>query len=217
LHRLRERCISDRTGLSNRIRGLLAEYGLSFPKGMNVLRRTLPALLEAGENDLSDFFRTLLAQSYEQLLELDQHIDFYTEALTRQSNQNDACQRLQTIPGFGKIGSSAFYSAVGDGRAYQRGRDVSASLGLVPKQHSSGGKAVLLGISKRGDAYLRSLLVHGARSVVIQAARKDDHLSRWINKIRATRGINKATVALANKMARIGWAILAHNTVYQLT
>jgi transposase len=104
---------------------------------------------------------------------------------------------------------------VGDGAAYRRGRDVSAAVGLVPRQHSRGGKDTLLGISKRGDRYLRSLLVHGARSVVRQAAGKDDRLSRWINKIKAQRGHNKAVVALANKLARIGWAVLAHNTTYQ--
>ncbi len=107
-----------------------------------------------------------------------------------------------------------FYCEVGDGLSYHRGRDVSASLGLVPRQHSSGGKDKLLGISKRGDRYLRSLLVHGARAVVIQAAHKTDPLSQWINRIRANRGYNRATVALANKMARIGWAVLRHTTVY---
>ncbi len=135
--------------------------------------------------------------------------------MVQESQQSDACQRLQTIPGYGPIVASVFHSVVGTGEAYRRGRDVSASLGLVPKQHSSGGKEVLLGISKRGDRYLRSLLVHGARSVVIQAAKKDDRLSRWINKVRAERGYNKATVALVNKMARMGWAILAHKSVYQ--
>jgi transposase len=215
LHRLRERCIGDRTALCNQLRGLLAEYGLIFPKGVNVLRRRLPALLEDGDNGLSDFFRALLAEGYQQLQELDRHIDFYTQQSAQYSQRSDACQRLQTIPGFGPIVSGVFHSVVGDARAYRRGRDVSASLGLVPKQHSSGGKEVLLGISKRGDRYLRSLLVHGARSVVIQAARKDDRLSRWINKVRAARGFNKATVALANKMARMGWVILAHNTVYR--
>ena len=104
---------------------------------------------------------------------------------------------------------------MGDGKAYHRGRDVSASIGLVPRQNSSGGKDTLLGISKRGDRYLRSLLVHGARAVVSRAKHKDDPLSRWINKIRAARGMNKATVALANKMARMGWAVLAHNTTYK--
>jgi transposase len=139
----------------------------------------------------------------------------YTAEVERHSRQDDACQRLQTIPGFGPVVASVFHSAVGDGQAYRRGRDVSATLGLVPRQHSSGGKSVLLGISKRGDRYLRSLLVHGARAVVRQAEHKDDRLSRWINGIRAQRGYNKASVALANKLARIGWAVLAKHSVYQ--
>lgn len=215
LHRLRERRLADRTALCNQLRGLLAEYGLILPKGINVLRRHLPELLEDGGNGLSDLFRRLLAQSYQQLQELDRHIDFYAQEVERQSQQNDACQRLQTIPGYGPIVASVFHSVVGNGEAYRRGRDVSASLGLVPRQHSSGGKDHLLGISKRGDRYLRSLLVHGARSVVIQAAKKDDPLSRWINRVKAERGFNKAVVALANKLARIGWALLANKTVYQ--
>ena len=217
LHRLRERRIADRTALCNQLRGLLAEYGLIFPIGINVLRQRLPALLEDGENGLSDLFRRLLAQSYQQIKELDGHIDHYTREMGRQSQQNEACRRLQTIPGYGPIVAGVFHSTVGNGEAYRRGRDVSASLGLVPRQHSSGGKEVLLGISKRGDRYLRSLLVHGARSVVIRAAKKDDRLSRWINKVKAKRGFNKAVVALANKMARIGWAVLVNKTTYQAT
>ena len=216
LHRLRERRLGDRTALCNQLRGLLAEYGLVFPKGVTTLRRRLPELLEDGENGLSELFRQLLAQGYQQLQELDGHIDFYTRELVHQSQQDDACQRLQTIPGFGPIVSSVFHSVVGHGEAYRRGRDVSASVGLVPRQHSSGGKEVLLGISKRGDRYLRSLLIHGARSVVIQAKAKDDRLSRWINRLVSARGFNKAVVALANKMARIGWVILAKKTTYQM-
>jgi len=215
LHRLRERCLGDRTALCNQLRGLLAEYGLIFPKGVNTLRRRLLEMLEDGENGLSDLFRRLLAQGYRQLRELDEHIDGYTRELERQSRQDDACQRLQTAPGFGPIVASVFHSVVGNGEAYRRGRDVSASLGLVPRQHSSGGKEVLLGISKRGDRYLRSLLIHGARSVVIQAKTKDDRLSRWINRVVSARGFNKEVVALANKMARIGWVILAKKTTYQ--
>jgi len=215
LHRLRERRLRDRTALCNQLRGLLGEYGIVFPRGVNVLRRQLPEVMEEAENGLSDFFRRLLSQSYQQLVELDAHIEAYTETIEVHSQRDDACQRLRTIPGYGPIISSAFYSTVGHGEAYRRGRDVSASLGLVPKQHSSGGKEVLLGISKRGDRYLRSLLIHGARAVAIQAANKTDALSVWINKIRAARGFNKAVVALANKLARMGWAILANNTVYQ--
>lgn len=216
LHRLREKRLQERTALCNQLRGLLAEYGLILPQGVNILRRRLPELLEDGENGLSDLFRRLLAQSYQQLQELDGYIDFYTQEMKRQSQQDEACQRLQTIPGYGPIVASVFHSVVGNGEAYRRGRDVSASLGLVPRQHSSGGKEVLLGISKRGDRYLRSLLVHGARSVVIQATKKDDRLSRWINKVKAERGFNKAVVALANKMARIGWAVLVNKNVYQI-
>ncbi len=215
LHRLREARLGERTKLSNQIRGLLAEYGIVLPQGVNVVRKRIPEILEDGSNGLSDFFRRLLAHTYQQLQEADEHIDFYTEELNRHSQQDEAVARLQTVPGFGPIVASVFHSAVGDGKAFRRGRDVSASLGLVPKQHSTGGKPLLLGISKRGDRYLRSLLVHGARAVVRVAANKDDPLSRWINRIKAQRGFNKAAVALANKLARIGWAILRNNTVYQ--
>jgi transposase len=215
LHRLRAQCVASRTALGNQLRGLLAEHGIVLPRGIGNVRRRLPALLEDAENGLSELFRRLLAQGYQQLSELDSHIEAYTAELNRHSQQDDACRRLQTIPGYGPIVASVFHSMVGDGQAYRRGRDVSAALGLVPRQHSSGGKSVLLGISKRGDRYLRSLLVHGARAVVRQAAHKDDRLSRWINKIRAKRGYNKASVALANKLARIGWAVLAKHSVYQ--
>lgn len=215
IHRLRSRCLRERTALCNQIRGLVGEYGLILPKGVNGVRKRVPELLEDAENGLSDLFRRLLSQRYRQLQELDEHIDFYTGEVERHNRQSEACQRLQTAPGFGTVIASAFYSAIGNGEAFRRGRDVSASLGIVPRQHSSGGKEQLLGISKRGDPYLRSLLIHGARSVVTWAAQKDDKLSRWINKIRAGRGFNKAVVAMANKMARIGWAILANKSVYQ--
>ena len=203
------------TALCNQIRGLLAEYGIALTQGVSVLRKRLPELLEDAENGLSDFFRPLLADCYQQLQEIDLHIDFYTQVLKQHAKQNEAIRRLQKIPGFGPVVASVFRAFVGDGQAYKTGRDVSAALGLVPKQHSTGGKTLLLGISKRGDRYLRSLLVHGARSVVRLAANKDDALSRWINKIKTGRGFNKACVALANKMARIGWAILHHNSVYR--
>lgn len=215
LHRLRQQCVTARTALSNQLRGLLSEYGVVLPRGLSSLRRRLPGLLEDAEQGLSGVFRQLLAQGYRQLCELDGHIEAYTAQLLGQARQSPACQRLQTIPGFGPVVASVFHARVGDGRAYRRGRDVSAALGLVPRQYSSGGKAVLLGISKRGDRYLRSLLVHGARAVVSQADHKDDRLSRWIQRLKAQRGYNKATVALANKLARIGWAVLRHQRDYQ--
>lgn len=215
LHRVRSQCLRDRTALSNSTRGLLSEYGIVFAKGVWNLRRIIPELLEDAENGLSFRFRSLLARRYQQLVELDEHITFYTQELKTLSQQDDACRRLQTIPGFGPIVSSAFRSAIGDGRSFHRGRDASASLGLVPRQHSSGGKDNLLGISKRGDKYLRAQLVHGARAVVKQVANKNDPLSRWLHRIYKERGFNKAVVAMANKMARMGWAILRHKTTYQ--
>jgi transposase len=215
LHRLRAGRVAERTALANQLRGLLAEYGIVVPQGLAALRRALPEILEDAENGLSDFFRPLLQRGQQQLAELDAHLAYYDGVLKRQAQADAAVQRLQTIPGFGPIVASVFSSLVGDGQAYRRGRDVAAALGLVPAQHSSGGKAVLLGISKRGDGYLRSLLVHGARAVVRRAADKDDPLSVWINRLVAKRGINKATVALANKLARIGWAVLRRQTTYQ--
>ncbi len=215
LHRLREGQMKMRTALCNRLRGLLAEYGLVFAKGVNTMRKQLPRLAEDTENGLSELFRQLLAQGQRQLHELDEQITYYDHLIKTQSRANASCQRLEAIPGFGPIVASAFASYVGDGRGYRRARDVSASLGVVPRQHSSGGKEQLLGISKRGDRYLRCLLIHGARAAVHAAAKKDDQLSQWINRVRARCGMHKATVALANKMARIGWALLYNKTSYQ--
>lgn len=215
LHRLRRGCIDEQTALCNRLRGLLGEYGLVVPQGIAALRRAVPELLEDADNGLSDGFRRLVAQEYRRWQELASHIRDYTRELERQVREDADCRRLQTIPAFGPIVASVFHSVVGQGEAYRRGRDVSASLGLVPRQHSTGGKPVLGAISKRGDPYLRSLLIHGARSVVIRAKHKDDALSRWINRVRATRGFNKAVVALANKLARIGWAVLHYRREYR--
>jgi len=215
LHRLRARRIEERTALCNQMRGLLSEYGIVIPRNISALKQHLPRLLEDAENGLSDLFRRLLTEASSQLDELEAHIGFYDEEIKRFSRQHEACQRLQTIPGFGVIVSSVFYAQVGNGEAFRRGRDVSASLGLVPRQYSSGGKEVLLGISKRGDAYLRGLLIHGARAVVRHAHGKKDRLSRWVQHLVERRGHNKAVVALANKMARMGWAILAHETTYE--
>lgn len=214
LHRVRAQRIQERTALCNQLRALVAEYGLVMNKGVASVRRGIPRLLEDAENGLSEAFRVLLARGYEQLIEIEAHIDFYTQQVEAHSRQNAHVRRLQTLPGYGPIVASVFASVVGDGSAFKRGRDVSASLGLVPRQHSSGGKEVLLGISKRGDKYLRSLLIHGARSVVLHAKNKEDALSRWVNRLRERRGVNKAAVALANKLARMGWALLRHETTY---
>ncbi len=215
LVRLREGAINARTAAVNRLRGLLGEYGIVTGQGVNTLRRALPEILEDASNGLSGLFRRLLAQEQAHWRELDTQIEDLTQELRVLAQQDDRVVRLQTAPGFGPIVASVFASVIGDGSQHRRGRDAAASVGLVPRQHSTGGKTVLLGISKRGDRYLRSLLIHGARAVVRAAQKKDDPLSRWINRLRATRGVNKATVALANKLARIGWAILRHGTTYQ--
>ena len=216
LHRMRAARVAERTALCNQTRGLLAEYGVVVAQeGGGALRRRLPELLEDAENGLSDFFRPLLSRSYEQMCELDAHIEFYTRVLHEHARRDETVRRLQTVPGFGPVVASVFHAFVGDGGEFRRGRDVSAALGLVPKQHSSGGRTVLLGISKRGDRYLRSLLVHGARSVLQRAAQREDRLSRWATRLKATRGTHKATVALANKMARIGWVVVREHTVFR--
>lgn len=215
LHRLRRSAVADRTALSNQVRGLLAEFGIIFNQGLSTLRKHLPAILEDAENDLHPLLRDALALKYTQLCELDNLVEAFTSCIEQEAKQHPQIQRLQSIPGFGAIVSTAFYSVIGDGRAFKCGRDVSASLGIVPRQHSSGGKNNLMGISKRGDKYLRSLLIHGARAVVIHAHKKGDALSVWVTRLIERRGKNKATVALANKLARIAWAVVVHGETYQ--
>lgn len=215
LHRLRRGAVADRTGLVNQVRGLLAEFGIVFGQGISVLRKALPTLLADGDNGLHAAFRTALGLKYEQLRQLDKLVAELTETLEKEAAQHSEIQRLQSIPGFGAIVASTFFSVVGDGKSFAHGRDVSAALGIVPRQHSSGGKQTLLGISKRGDKYLRSLLVHGARAVVNHAHKKEDALSCWVTRLVERRGKNKATVALANKLARIAWAVTTSGQPYR--
>ena len=215
LHRLRQQRVKECTALDSQIRGLVGEYGISIPQGKAAFKRRIPEILEDADNGLSDRFRRLLREAWYQFQELEAHLQTYDQELARVVRESEACRRLQTIPGFGPVVASVFFSQIGHGEGYRRGRDVSAALGLVPRQHSTGGKDVLLGISKRGDSYLRGLLIHGARAVVAWAANKTDRLSRWVMSLVARRGHNKAVVALANKLARIGWAILAHKTTYE--
>lgn len=217
LHRLRDGVKRQRTQLCNQVRGLLAEHGIVMAKGVAQLRKAIPSLLEEGDNALSGRFRQLLQQAYRQLQELDEHISTYDQYLVQQVRENEVAQRLMSIPGYGPVVSSVFLNAVGDGSGFERGRDVSAYIGLVPRQHSSGDKPLLLGISKRGNRQLRTLLIHGARAVVRYAPQKDDALSRWVTNLVERRGKNKATVALANKLARIGWAVLTSGDVYKPT
>jgi len=214
LHVLRKKCERDRTANCNGIRGILAEQGIVIPQGISHVYKRLPELFDSHvDNGLSKLFKELLAHHYQKLLELKEHLDFYTQKI-KQLSQSDECQRLQSVPGIGPIVASAVYEYIGDGSGFKNGRAVSASIGLVPRQKSSGGKHNLLGISKRGDGYLRTLLIHGARAVIRVSAGKDTPLAKWIERLILTRGRNKAAVALANKLARVSWAILKNGSSY---
>jgi len=213
-HKARELAVRQRTALCNQIRGLIAEYGLILRQGVNTIRKQLPLLLADENKQLSGTFKTVLTQLNAQLEALDKSIEQFDKSIIGTVKNNAICQRLETIPGFGPMVSSAYFNEVGNGAHYRRGRDVSASLGLVPRQHSSGGKDTLLGISKRGNRYLRCLLIQGAKAVVSRAGTKDDRLSQWINHLVETRGHNRACVAYANKMARMAWAMTVSGEDY---
>ena len=215
VHKVRALAVRQRTALCNQIRGLLLEYGVSVKQGVSQLRKTVVSFATT-PNGLSEAFSALLGLLYQQLVLLDELINRYTNDIKAQAKHNDCCQRLQTIPGFGPLVASSYFNEVGNGRAYRRGRDVAASLGLVPRQHSTGGKERLLGISKKGNGYLRMLLIQGAKAVVFRAKHKTDKLSQWINRLVATKGHNKACVAYANKMARMAWAVTVSGEGYRV-
>lgn len=216
IHRLREQAIKWRTALANQTRGLLGEYGLVVAQGLGKLRRRLPELLEDAENELTPLAREHFAEVHAQLLSLDERVKTLTGRLERFATQSEACRRLLTIPGIGALTATAWVAMLGDGRQFNRGRQCAAYLGLTPKQHSSGGKVTLQGISKRGNRYLRTLLIHGARAAARTAdKRDDDRCARWAGVVEARRGANIATVALANKNARMAWALLAHGQDYR--
>jgi transposase len=214
LHRIRSGLVKDRTAHANRIRGLLGEYGLVMGLGLAQLRRRLPELLEDAENSLTIPARQLFSDLYEKLMALDQQVTAYGDKIQVLHRSSPVSQALATIPGIGPITATALLASLGDGKAFESARQVAAWLGLVPRQDSSGGKPKLLGISKRGDVYLRTLLIHGARAVVKTAAKKDDAQSHWINDLVKRRNANIAAVAVANKNARIVWALLTRTETY---
>ena len=214
-HVIRRSIANERVRLSNQLRGILAEYGISLPKGVATLRRELPFILEDAENDLPIELRTLLARQYERFRDIEEELAWYEQQIKLQVKQDEVCQRLNEVPGIGPVIASSLKSWMGDGRQFSRGRDASAALGLVPRQHSSGGKNVLLGITKRGDSHMRALVVHGARSILSRVEGKTDPLSKWAQKLKTNRGFNKAAVALANKLVRIAWVIIARGETYR--
>lgn len=214
IHRIRSEQVKQRTAKVNQIRGLLAEYGIVIGRRVEVLRHALPQILEEAENGLTADFRVLLEGLRHDLVRLDERVDDLDKKIKMLANHNPAAKRLQQIPGIGPMIATALICAIGDGKQFKRGRDMAAWLGLTPRQHSSGGKDRLLGISKRGDAYLRTLLIHGARSALKAADKKDDPRSRWLQNLCGRRNKNIAAVALANKNARIAWALLSKETDY---
>lgn len=214
MHRIREELVAQRTAKANQIRGLVGEYGIVAPVGIHQLRRALPCWLEDAENGLTYPFRQLLNDLAEDLRYLDDRIQKLDEQIRESVQRDSVAKRLMTLRGVGPLIASALAGALGDGKAFKKGRDFAASLGLTPKQHSTGGKDRLLGISKRGDSYLRKLLVHGARAVLRHATGKEDGLSRWLKGLASRKHTNVAVVALANKTARIAWALIYKNVDY---
>jgi transposase len=215
MHRAREGFVKARTAQANQIRGLLAEYGIVMAKGIGNIGRQLPDILEDAENGLPWAFRELLQRLDGHLKELDRQVGELDAQIQRWHRDNADSRKLAAIPGIGPITASALLASIGDAKAFEDGRQFAAWLGLVPRQHSTGGKQKLLGISKRGDGYLRKLLTHGARAVVRVAERKADKADGWLSGLLGRRNKNVAAVALANKNARVVWALLAHGREYQ--
>ena len=209
LHRARQGFVKARTAQANQIRGLLGEYGLVIPQGIGNITKRVPELLESASNDLPGVFRQLINQLLAHLKLLQQQADEIEVQIKAWHRSDEASQRLAKVPGIGPLTATALVAAVGNAKNFDNGRQLAAWLGLVPRQHSSGGKPTLLGMSKRGDAYLRTLLIHGARSVIYRATQIADTTS-WLINLTTRRNKNVAAVALANKTARIAWALLAH-------
>ena len=217
IHRVRSIVMTQRLAKANQIRGLVAEYGLVAPKQLGPLRSAIPGWLEDAENGLTDCFRALLNELWIDLRHLEIRLGELDKQIEAIARSNPVTQRLQQLRGVGPLVATALIATVGDGSHFSKGREMAASIGLTPRQYSSGDKRRLLGISKRGDAYLRTLLIHGARAVVSQARRRDDRLSQWVTNIAQRSHTNVAAVALANKTVRIAWAMLREQSDYDPT
>ena len=215
VHRARQGFVKARTAQGNQMRGLLSEFGIVMPQGILSITKRMPDILEDAENGLPGTMRRLLERLNKHLKELDRQVDELELQIKLWHKESELSRKLEAIPGIGPITASAIVATVGDATAFKNGRQMAAWMGLVPRQHSSGGKQNLLGISKRGDTYLRTLLIHGARAVVRFAENKAEP-NQWLCKLMARRNKNVATVALANKNARIIWALLAKGTTFRL-
>ncbi len=215
VHRIRQRVVANRTRLVSQVRGLLGEHGIVVARDINRIRRTLSEVVDGQLGDFGELFVEMLRDMREELAELDARLSDYNRRIRNLFRSNEMCQRIGKIEGIGPITATALVAAVGNQSCFENGRQFAAWLGLVPKQHSSGGKARLFGISKRGDRYLRTMLIHGARAVLGRSSGKTDARSQWINRMRERRHPNVVAVALANKNARIVWSVLSREEAYQ--
>ena len=214
VHRARQGFVKARTAQANQIRGLLSEFGIVIPQGIHSVMKQIPEILEDGENELPGAFRQLIARLTDNLKEMDRQVNELEKQINLWHRQNEASRKLADIPGIGPITASAIVATVGKAQEFKNGRQLAAWMGLVPRQKSSGGKQNLLGISKRGDTYLRTLLIHGARSVIYHASHNLEP-DNWLNKLVVRRNKNIAAVGLANKNARIIWALLTQDRLFR--
>jgi transposase len=215
MHQVRDRLVQRRTALINEIRGFLLDRGLTFAARPIELRKRLPSVIEDAEQTLSSRLRWLLDRLWQEWKQMEMDIKSITEAIERVGNENALCQRLRQIPGFGPLVSTATVAAIGNGAAFRRGRDFAAWLGVVPRQYSTGGKQKLFGISKRGNVYLRRMLIHGARAVLFRVKYDSGGFGQWVHRLAQRAPRNKVVVAIANKLARIAWAVLATGKTYR--
>ena len=216
MHRARSLLIEQRTALVNHLRGLLGEFGITIAKGRAAVHRRLPEVLEDAENDLPDLVREVFAELYVRLGELERRVAEYDQRIRALATASPPARRLMQVPGIGPLSATALLATVGEGRDFRNGRQFAAWLGLTPRQYSTGGKTRLGRITKRGDRYLRTLLVHGARSIVSRADGRTEPTRQWVSAVCERRGFNKASVALAAKNARVVWAMLAHDDDFRI-
>ena len=215
LHRVRDRLVTRRTAVINQIRGFLLERGITFGRGPAQLRNQMASLLEDADNALTPRMRILLERLWAEWKQLEGDIAVAAEEIERIAREDAGCRRLREIPGVGPLVATATIAAIGNGAAFRKGREFAAWLGLVPRQHSTGGKTRLLGISKRGNLYLRRMFIHGARAVVFRVRHDTGGLGQWVQQLSARATPNKVIVAVANKLARIAWAVLCRGEAYR--
>jgi transposase len=215
LHRARQRLVNHRTALISQMRGLLLDRGIAIGAAATRARRLIPQILCEPNEELTELMREIIGSLYAFMLQIDQRIRAFDKQIDVIFKGSEPCQRIAKISGIGPKTATAMIAAIGNGSDFKNGRHLAAWLGLVPRQHSSGDRRVMMGISKRGSQHLRTLLVHGARAVVRTATRKTDARSNWVNDLRQRRGHNRATVAVANKNARVIWAVLRSGDQYR--